>query len=588
DILFDMVEDDSFKSKVGVEVARNKVELKVPMGSLNKVKTFDEIKSWCTSKKIDLSTEVCITLKFDGLSLLVEFENGKYKGAATRGDGSIGQDVSEHFRYTTLGKLQLPADFTGHLVGETIMREQTFADKYTKKFKNPRNMVAGLLSRKQISQELEDVNFIAFSAKGKDFATKSEELEFCNTYVNRHYHYRLSIVTCSLDKIKNVWLKELFDAEKDYQCDGLVLEVDEKSLQVQLGRETNSLNPAYARAWKPESDDSRVSTVLGIQWQVSKNGSQKPVVQIEPVDLAGVTISNVTGINANFIEENAIAPGAAVSIIRSGDVIPKIINVVLPIAGDVLPKECSCCAGELHWNDNHIDLVCANRDCRDRKISENTEFFKVLGVDEVGEGIVKQFYDAGHVDIKSILKLSAEDMQKLEGFQSKKALKVYESILGKLNDVPLFKIQHASNLFKGLGSRKLEPVSQYDSRDKKPSLEELISIDGYSEISARSYLSAIDEFWDFLAELPITLSTYEAPKEGVYTGKTFVFTGFRSPECEAKIVSLGGKMGSSVSKKSYALVMKKKGSGSSKEKKALAAGVIVMDREELEKELSAY
>ena len=179
DFLLDMVEDAGFKSKVGVEVARNKVELAVPMGSLNKVKTYEEISSWCDSKKISPKTAVCITPKFDGLSLLVEFENGQFKGAATRGDGTTGQGVGEHFRYTTLGQLKLPKDFSGFLIGETIMKEDTFKDKYSKKFKNPRNMVAGLLSRKTISRELEDVDFIAFSVANVTFASTHEELGFC-------------------------------------------------------------------------------------------------------------------------------------------------------------------------------------------------------------------------------------------------------------------------------------------------------------------------------------------------------------------------------------------------------------------------
>jgi len=582
DYLLDLVEDESFKNKVGIEVAKNKIELAVPMGSLNKIKTVDEIKSWCDSKKIPVKTEVCITPKFDGLSLLVEFENGKYKSAATRGDGEVGQDVSEHFRYTTLGRIQMPADFNGYIVGETIMSEQTFADKYTKKFKNPRNMVAGLLSRKQISVELEDVNLIAFSVKNKEFACKSDELKFCNDYINRHFNYQLNIVTKLIKDLKVDELKKLFDQETSFQCDGLVVEINEVELQNALGRETNSLNPAYARAWKPESNDTRISTVNAIQWQVSKSGSQKPVVQIEPVDLGGVTISNVTGINAKFIEESGIAPGAVVSIIRSGDVIPKIVSVTLAISGDILPSTCSCCSTDLLWNDNHIDLMCTNALCKDRITSANSDFFKILGVDEVGEGIIRQFYDAGHTQIKDILKLSAEDMNSIEGFQQRKAKKVYDSIQSQLNGVPLHKLQHASNLFKGLGSRKLEPCAAFNSRDNKPTFEQLQAIEGYSEISSRSYLAAFDAFWDFFDELPITLAEYEAPKEGVYSGKTFVFTGFRAPDLEQSIISLGGKMGSSVSSKTYALVMKKTGSGSSKEKKALANGVLVLERQELE------
>ena len=588
DFLLDMVDDESFKSKVGVEVVKNKVDLAVPMGSLNKVKTFDEISSWCDSKKISLQEVVCITPKFDGLSLLVEFEDGRYKGASTRGDGSTGQNVTEHFRYTTLGKIKLPEDFSGFLVGETIMKEQTFLDKYTKKFKNPRNMVAGLLSRKQISQELEDVSFIAFSVKNVAFSTTQKELDFCNENVNKHFAYQLNIVTEKIVGLTDEWLQKLYDNETVFQCDGLVVEVNESSLQAQLGQETNSLNPAYARAWKPESADDRSSKVRSVTWQVSKSGSQKPVVQIEPVELGGVTISNVTGINAKFINENSIGSGSVVTIIRSGDVIPKITNVVLASLGSVLPSTCASCAGALHWNENEIDLMCANDDCPEKKISENTEFFKIMGIDEVGEGIVKQMYEAGYGSVVEILNLTVDQLYGMEGFQKKKAEKVHSSIHSSLKNVSLSKLQHASNLFKGLGTRKLELVASFSSRENVPTIEALIAIDGYSEISARSYLSAIVKFWDWAEVLPLTIAAYEQAAEGVYTGKTFVFTGFRSPELQASVVELGGKIGSSVSSKTYALVMKKKGSGSSKEKKALAAGVIVYEKEELEDLLKTY
>lgn len=582
DYLLDMVDDNSFKNKVGIEVEKNKIDLAVPMGSLNKIKSNEEIKSWCDSKKIPASTEICITPKFDGLSLLVEFENGQYKSAATRGDGVTGQDVTEHFRYTVLGNIKMPSDFSGFLIGETIMRESVFADKYANKFKNPRNMVAGLLSRKQISKELEDVNFIAFSVRNMEFDRKSDELAFCNEYVNKHFHYQLKILTKSIGTLTDEWLKSVFDQEKIFQCDGLVVEVNETAFQDQLGRETNSLNPAYARAWKPESDDHRPSKVLGITWQVAKSGNQKPVVQIEPVDLGGVTISNVTGINAKFVSENGIAPGAVVSVIRSGDVIPKIINVLIPVEGNVLPESCSSCGGVIEWNENGIELNCSNANCRDKKISENTDFFKILGIDEVGEGIVKQFFESGYENVSDILKMSVEDMIALDGFKDKKAEKVHSSIHSKLTDIPLHKIQHASNLFKGLGSRKLEPLAMYDSPDKCPTFEQVVAIEGYSDITANAYLEGFPKFWEWMADLPVKVAAYEKPVEGIYTGKAFVFTGFRSPEMEEKIIALGGKMGSSVSKNTFALVMKKKGSGSSKEKKAVNLGLEIYEKEELE------
>ena len=587
DYLLSLVDDEALKNQVGIEIDKNKIELAVPMGSLNKVKTRAELLSWFESKQISLQTNLTVSPKFDGLSLLVEFEDGRFKSAATRGDGAVGQNVTEHFRLTRLGKLQLKDNFTGFVVGETIMPEERFAEKYASKFKNPRNMVAGLLSRKTISEELLDVDFIAFSVDGKDFASTAEELAYCNNQINWIYDYQLTIRTLSLADVQEDTMMAYFKEETVYQCDGLVVEVDEVALQNELGRETNSLNPAFARAWKPESDDSRSSQVTGVTWQVSKSGSQKPVVQIEPIELGGVTISNVTGINAKFIKESKIAAGALVSVIRSGDVIPKIINVLVEAEGEVLPTECSSCQGPLIWDKNEVDQVCVNPYCAEKVVSEMAEFFKIMDIDEVGEGIVRQVYEGGYQDVESILKMSAMDFLKLEGFKEKKAHKVYKSIHDKLSDVSLAKLQHASNLFKSLGSRKLELLTEFDSVDKKPTLEQILAIDGYSDITANAYLAVIDEFWLWCEKLPISIKSYEAPQEGSLTGKTFVFSGYRSKEAQAEIEAKGGKIGSSVSKKSFALVLKAKGSGSSKEKKAVDLGIEVFNPEELSQFLEA-
>ena len=215
------------------------------------------------------------------------------------------------------------------------------------------------------------------------------------------------------------------------------------------------------------------------------------------------------------------------------------------------------------------------------KFSINCLYLLNRSIDEVGEGIVKQFYDAGYINVSDILKMSVDDMVALDGFKDKKAEKVYSSIHSKLSEIPLHKIQHASNLFKGLGSRKLEPLAMYNSPENGPTHEQLIAVEGYSDITANAYLEGFPKFWAWMADLPVKIAEYIKPAEGVYTGKSFVFTGFRSPEMEEQITALGGKMTSSVSKNTFALVVKKKGSGSSKEKKAESLGLEIYEKEEL-------
>ena len=588
DFLLEQVNDAKFRERVGYEVEKNKVELAVPMGSLNKIKTQSEVFDWSKSKSIPLNTEICVTPKYDGLSLLVYFESGQYKGAFTRGDGIFGQDVTEHFSVNPLSDIELPETFTGYLIGECIMDEEKFQTKYSSKFKNPRNMVAGLLARKTLSRELADVCYVAYGVRSSQMDHKKDQVEFCNHYINSRWKYKVICPLIKLEELKDEDLQKIYDSEERFQCDGLVLEINDSDLFHRVGKETNSLNPGGARAWKPESDDSRPSIVKELVWQISKNGAAKPVVKIEPIELGGVTISNVTGINARFIEDSGIGVGATVTVIRSGDVIPKIISVPNQLEKVDLPHLCPSCASKLEWNDNRVDIVCINDECPAMQKAALIDFFALLKADEVGEGIITSLWDAGYQSAKSLLEMTMEDLLKLEGFKERKAKKVLDSIKASVIDVPLPRLQHASNLFKGLGEKKLELLQKYDKPDLKPSFEELLEVDGYSEISAKSYLDSIDSFWGFAAELPgLKYKELKIVEGGRYEGQTLVFTGFRDAELEEKVKSEGGKIGSSVSKKTSVLVVKAKGSGSSKEKKALDLGVEVWTKDELEEKLAS-
>lgn len=583
DYLLEQIKDETFRNRVGYEIEKNKIELPVPMGSLTKVKSREELLDWSKSKKFEKSAEVCITPKYDGLSLLVSYEAGVFNGAYTRGDGIFGQDVTEHFRATPMAGYNLPNDFTGYLIGECIMAESVFEDKYKGKFKNPRNMVAGLLSRKTLSRELSDVCYVAYGVREAKMADKRSQVEFCNRWINTQWKYTVIPEVQKLSDLNDEMLQAYFDNETIYQCDGLVLELNNADLFHGLGKETNSLNPAGARAWKPESDDTRSSLVREIAWQISKNGAAKPVVRIEPVDLAGVTISNVTGINARFINENAIAPGATVTIIRSGDVIPKIVSVPLPAEQAELPEACYACESEMNWNSTEIDLICSNNSCPERLKAQIIDFFATLKADEVGEGIISALWEAGYHSVKAMLNLTVEDLLKLEGFKQRKAKKVVDSMAACVKNVPLPRLQHASNLFRGLGEKKLEVLQQYDSVEKRPNILDVLNFEGYSDITAKAYLEGFDLYWNWVAELPgVTYEKVEINTDGEFAGKALVFTGFRAPELEKIIKSQGGKITGSVSKKTHALVVKAKGSGSSKEKKAIDLGIPVYTQQEFE------
>jgi DNA ligase (NAD+) len=292
--------------------------------------------------------------------------------------------------------------------------------------------------------------------------------------------------------------------------------------------------------------------------------------------LDGVTVSNVTGNNARFVKDMGIGVGAKVVVKRSGMVIPKIIDVVETVEF-VEPKIEGV---EIGWNDAGIELITLS-ETEDQQIKKIVAFFEILEADNVGEGVVLQLWDAGFKTIKSILTANVSDFEKIEGFGKRKAKIVHDSIKKSTTNVQMSKVQHASGIFSGLGSKKLALLEHFS---EKPTIDQVMEIEGFAEISAKTYVENFDSFVEFIKNLPITI---EEKKEVVLAGtdlegKMFVFTGVRRKDLEEVIESRGGKIGSSVSKNTTYLVMKSKGSGSSKETKAISLGVGILTVEELE------
>jgi DNA ligase (NAD+) len=369
-------------------------------------------------------------------------------------------------------------------------------------------------------------------------------------------------------------LVELFKRwSTDYEIDGIILEVNDLELQESLGRETSSNNPCYARAFKHDSFEQKAeSTVLGISWNISKHGLLKPVLHITPIKLDGVTVSNVTGNNAKFIKDMGLGIGAKVVVKRSGMVIPLIVEV-LETVDFVMPVVEGT---DIDWNDNGIELVTLT-ETDDQKLKQNIAFFEILEADNVSEGIITQLWDAGYQTIEDILNVTQSQLEKIDRFGKRKAQIVYNSIQKSIKDVQLSKLQHATGFFKGLGSLRLVKLEHFKT---KPTVEEVMKIEGFAETSAKSYIESYDTFFDFIKNLPITIKENVEVGDSL-NGKTFVFTGVRLPDVEKIIISNGGKIGTAVSKNSSYLVMKSKNSGSSKEKKALDLGVEILEVDEL-------
>jgi NAD-dependent DNA ligase len=580
--------DDELIDKVGLEVTdeSRKTKLPIPMASMNKIKTIEEIKDWHRLKLIPSAVEVICTPKYDGLSLCVDEITCD---AITRGDGTYGQKSTNHYRF--IGNHfydQRDPEFqqnenafgTGpfsHTYGEVIMPKSVFHEKYSADFANPRNLVAGLINSKTVSDPLSDCQYIKYGAiphQRNEYTTKAELLDA----INDGQKIKVPYFVTSITDITEEKLIELFhNWSIDFEIDGIIIEVNNLATQNSLGREQSSGNPIYARAFKHECFEQKAeSTVTGISWNISKQGLLKPIVHIEPIRLDGVTVSNVTGNNARFVKDMGIGVGARVIVKRSGMVIPKIIDVVKtveftePIIDGV----------EIGWNDAGIELITLT-ETDDQQLKKIVAFFEILEADNVGEGVIKQIWDAGFKTVKSILTANVSDFEKIEGFGKRKAKIVFDSIKKSTTNIQLSKLQHASGVFTGLGSKKLALLEHFS---QKPTIDQVMEIEGFAEISAKTYVDNFDNFTEFIQGLPVTI---EEKKEVVLEGtdlesNTFVFTGVRRKDLEEVIERRGGKIGSSVSKNTTHLVMKSKGSGSSKENKALSLGVEILTVEELE------
>jgi len=585
DILIDELSeidpDNKLLTKIGYQIIdeSRKRKLPIPMFSMNKVKTLDEINDWVRLKGINTSQTVVITPKYDGLSFCVNELTGE---SWTRGNGEFGQKSDEHYKLigNHLENLPEPWPKSGgfkYTFGEVMMLKKVFIDKYSSEFANPRNLVAGLLNSKEVTNALKDTLYIKYGGVLESefkniYTTKSQIL----TSLNDGQETKVPFKVYPIKDLTHDLLVELFKLwSNDFEIDGLIIEVDYLQTQEILGRETSSGNPSFARAYKStEFEQVGETEIIDIDWQISKNGFLKPVARLNPIRLDGVTISNVTCNNARFVKDMGLGSGAVVKIVRSGMVIPKIIDVIKTVEF-VMPD-----VPNIAWNDNGIELITLT-ETDEQRFKQVVSFFEILETDSFGEGVIKQLWDNGHKSVKDILNLSQSDLEKIDRFGKRKAQIVWNSIRKATTSVSLSKLQHATGIFKGLGSKKLVLLEQFTT---KPSVDQILEIEGFAEISAQSYIEGYDKFFEFIDGLPITIQEkVESVKvSNDLDGMTFVFTGVRRSDLEDVIESRGGKIGGSVSKTTTHLIMKTVGSGSSKEKKAIELGVTIMTVEQLE------
>lgn len=534
-------------SEIGAPVEKNKVTLPYLMGSMDKIKPDTQALTRWSAK---YTGPYILSCKLDGISALYTTEGSSGPKLYTRGDGKIGQDISH-----LIPHLNLPKANCVVIRGELILPKLIFETKYKSLFANPRNMVAGLVNQKSISDAIRDVHFVAYEVI-QPILKPSSQFELLSAVVETVLHKSSTFLNNELLSATLVdWRKNYA-----YEIDGVIV-CDDKIYERKSG------NPEHAFAFKMVlSDQIAEAKVVDVIWQASKDGYLKPRVQIEPIRLGGVTIEYATGFNGAFIESNKIGVGSVIEMIRSGDVIPYIRNVVVPSDAPKMPSV------PYKWNNTRVDVLLENMEDDDTVKEKNiTGFFRGIEVDGLSSGNVKRIITAGYDTIAKILKMKVADFLKVEGFKDKTATKLHEGIQQKISAASLITIMSASNMFgRGFNDKKIElilggyPTVLISKDSPSTKIAKITEIKGMAAKTSEAFVEKIPEFLAFLKETGltnklITVAAAEptvAPVDHPLYGKTVVMTGFRDAVLQDNLKKVGATVGLSVSSKTFVLLVK--------------------------------
>ena len=568
--------DSSILNEVGAEFEKNKVELPVNMPSMDKIKpTTNALETWVEKYK----GPYVLSCKLDGVSGLYYSKDGQRK-LYTRGNGSVGQDVSHLLKYIN----GIP-DIKDVIVrGEFIISRKTFDDKYSNKFSNARNLVAGIVNSKKIDKKAKDVDFISYEMIEPELKPSLQMKTMNENGFN-------VVKNEDTDTLSNNMLSDIlvdWRTNYEYIIDGIIVSDDN------VYKRTIK-NPDHSFAFKMVLSDQVVEAkVVDVLWNASKSGYLKPRVRIEPVNVGGVKIEYATGFNGNFIEENKIGVGAIIQIVRSGDVIPHIKSVTTPAEKAKMPDV------PYTWTDTHVDIILENKDDDVTVLEKNiTSFFTSLEVDGLSQGNVKRIMKAGYNSICKILDMDEKDFLNVEGFKEKMAKKVYDSISSKVKDASLIKIMAASNKFgRGIGERKITPIMEAypkileTTEPNEEKMKMLMTVNGIGKENAKSFVENIPVFLEFMNQCKLTYkyneNTEEKVEDSVKEGnqdhplymKKVVMTKVRDKEIIDKLTLYGSTLENKVDKNTFALIVKSKDDVSNKTKKASELGVPIFTPEE--------
>ncbi|MCM1334504.1 MAG: NAD-dependent DNA ligase LigA [Bacteroides sp.] len=579
-----------------------KVTHTVQMGSLQDVFGEGELYDFDERVRKEVSPVYAVEPKIDGLSVSLEYRDGVFVRGSTRGDGFIGEDITENLRTIRSIPLKLAEALPFLEVrGEVYMPRASFArlvaeqeENGEQPAKNPRNAAAGSLRQKDSAvtakRGLDIFVFNVQQIEGKALTAHHESLEYLKRLGFKTVDDRLyQTIEEAVARIREIGEEK---KSYEYDTDGAVIKVDDLAQREAIGATTKIPKWAVAFKYPPEEKET---TLLGIEINVGRTGALTPVAVFEPVILAGTTVSRASLHNQDMIAQLDIRVGDRIVVRKAGEIIPEVVRSASHAEGSeplLLPAVCPVCGHAVAREEGEAAIRCPNPNCRAQLLRRIAHFASrdAMNIDGLGEAIVEQLTESGLVSgIADLYTLTADQLLALPKFQEKSASNLVAAIERS-------KSNEADRLIFGLGVRGIGRRAA-ELLCKKFGTVEAIMAAGYDEIVA------IDSFGDQLAEnltkafadeafrsliyrlreLGVSMTYHDAAVGDSLSGLTFVLTGtlptLKREEAKAMIERLGGKCSGSVSKKtSYVVAGEAAGS---KLAKANELGIAVIGEDEL-------